>query len=142
LSWNFRQIRPTVDFDRPLCSAIDFRDQWVAFFGISSSVVTHDRFHLIHADGGRPARPGLVDQAVQPLRQEPAPPLTDGVGGHPQLAGDHDDRWHLRTRTRQHDPRAQGQRLGLRRPPRPPLQHRPLVIRQQQRLQLRAPTRN
>jgi len=40
LSWNFRQIRPTVDFDRPLCSAIDLRDQWVAFFGISSSVVT------------------------------------------------------------------------------------------------------
>jgi hypothetical protein len=26
--------------DSPLCSAIDFRDQWVAFFGISSSVVT------------------------------------------------------------------------------------------------------
>lgn len=40
LSWNCRQIRPTVDFDRPLCSAIDFRDQWVAFFGTCSSVVT------------------------------------------------------------------------------------------------------
>jgi hypothetical protein len=40
LSWNFRQIRPTVDFDRPLWSAIDFRDQWVAFFGSCSSVET------------------------------------------------------------------------------------------------------
>jgi hypothetical protein len=35
---NFRQIRPTVGFGRPLCSAIDFRDQWVATFGIASSV--------------------------------------------------------------------------------------------------------
>jgi hypothetical protein len=40
LSWNLRQIRPTVDFERPLCSAIDFRDQCVAFLGISSRVAT------------------------------------------------------------------------------------------------------
>ncbi|MFF0000795.1 hypothetical protein [Streptomyces avermitilis] len=40
MSWNCRQIRPTVDFDRPLCCAIDIRDQWAAFFGSCSSVVT------------------------------------------------------------------------------------------------------
>ncbi|WP_328687040.1 hypothetical protein OG879_04715 [Streptomyces caniferus] len=40
MSWNCRQVRPTVDFDRPLCCAIDVRDQLVAFFGSCSSVVT------------------------------------------------------------------------------------------------------
>lgn len=40
LSWNCRQIRPTVDVDKPLCCAIDDRDQWVAFLGNCSSVVT------------------------------------------------------------------------------------------------------
>src|SRR3984885_15492851 len=33
---NFRQIRPTVDFDRPLRLAIEALDQWVASRGISS----------------------------------------------------------------------------------------------------------
>ncbi|MDH6705924.1 hypothetical protein P3T27_002646 [Kitasatospora sp. MAA19] len=32
MSWNFRQIRPTVDFDRPLRAAIELRDQCVALF--------------------------------------------------------------------------------------------------------------
>lgn len=55
--------------------------------------------------------------------------------GLPQIPGDRDDRRHLRSRTRQHDPRAQSQSLGRCRPTRPPIQLRPLVIRQQQRLQ-------
>src|SRR5438046_8804104 len=35
---NLRQIRPIVDLDNPDFSAIDIRDQCVAFFGVSSSV--------------------------------------------------------------------------------------------------------
>jgi hypothetical protein len=35
---NFRQIRPIVDGARPDRRAIDARDQWVASFGVSSSV--------------------------------------------------------------------------------------------------------
>jgi len=34
------QIRRTVDFGMPLCSAIEFREQWMAFFGISFRGVT------------------------------------------------------------------------------------------------------
>jgi hypothetical protein len=35
-----RGPRPTVDSDRPDSAAIDARDQWVAFFGVRSSVAT------------------------------------------------------------------------------------------------------
>ena len=35
-----RQIRPIVDFDKPERSAIDARDQCVAFLGVDSSVAT------------------------------------------------------------------------------------------------------
>lgn len=37
---NVFQIRPIVDFDKPLRSAIDARDQCVAFFGVDSRVAT------------------------------------------------------------------------------------------------------
>ena len=40
LSSNERQIRPMVDFDSPVLSAIFARDQCVAFAGVDSSVVT------------------------------------------------------------------------------------------------------
>lgn len=73
----------------------------------------HHRFHLIDADSGRPARPRLVDQSVQPHSEEAPPPLADGVRAHPQIPGDRDNRRHLRPRTGQHDPRPQ--RQGLRR---------------------------
>src|SRR5712664_956189 len=33
-------MRPIVDFDSPDLAAIDMRDQWVASFGVSSSVAT------------------------------------------------------------------------------------------------------
>jgi hypothetical protein len=39
----------------------------------------HDRLHLIDADGGRPARPGLVHQSIQPLGEKAPPPLVDRV---------------------------------------------------------------
>ena len=35
-----RQIRPIVDLLSPVRSAIFARDQWVAFFGVDSSVAT------------------------------------------------------------------------------------------------------
>jgi hypothetical protein len=37
---NAFQIRPTVDSDRAGSAAIDARDQWIAFFGVRSSVAT------------------------------------------------------------------------------------------------------
>ena len=37
---NARQIRPTVDFDRPVSAAIEARDQWVASRGVRSKVAT------------------------------------------------------------------------------------------------------
>src|SRR5215218_1036107 len=40
LSSNARQIRPIVDFDNPVRSAIFARDQCVAFTGVDSSVAT------------------------------------------------------------------------------------------------------
>ena len=40
---NLRQIRPIVDGDSPLRAAIEDRDQWVASFGVSSSVAVMTR---------------------------------------------------------------------------------------------------
>ncbi|GCD40249.1 hypothetical protein OEIGOIKO_08106 [Streptomyces chrestomyceticus JCM 4735] len=40
---NARQIRETADCDMPVAAAIDLVDQWVAFFGLSSSVLTITR---------------------------------------------------------------------------------------------------
>lgn len=54
---NLRQIRPTVDFDRPLRLASEARDQCVASFGISSRVaVTTSSTLSPRMDGGRPGR--------------------------------------------------------------------------------------
>ncbi len=69
-SWNFRQIRPTADFDS---SAIDMCDQSVALLENCACTVTHDRFHLIYTDAGRSARPRLVDEAVQEADVETMP---------------------------------------------------------------------
>ena len=64
-----RQIRPMVDFDRPLRAAIDARDQCVAFFGVCSSVVTTTssiRSRLI--EGGRPGRGSSISPSSRELR--------------------------------------------------------------------------
>ena len=54
---NFRQIRPTVDGDRPLRAAMDDRDQCVAFCGSSSKVaVMTSSTRSSRTDGGRPGR--------------------------------------------------------------------------------------
>lgn len=48
-------MRPIVDFDNPDFSAIDARDQWVAFFGDDSKVSTITSSILSNRiDGGRP----------------------------------------------------------------------------------------
>ncbi|GGS98809.1 hypothetical protein GCM10010270_83500 [Streptomyces violaceus] len=64
----------------------------------------YHHLHLINADGGRPAWPGLVDQSVQPLGKEAPLPLADDVRGHPQFPGKRDNRRYFRPRARQHDP--------------------------------------
>src|SRR5207248_4998890 len=57
LNSNLRQIRPMVDLDNPERSAIDVRDQCVAFFGVSSSVaVITSSTVSSRIDGGRPGR--------------------------------------------------------------------------------------
>jgi hypothetical protein len=56
-SSNLRQIRPTVDSDRPLRLAMEVRDQCVAPFGLSSSVAVRTSLTLSsRIDGGRPGR--------------------------------------------------------------------------------------
>src|ERR1035441_4696059 len=54
---DLRQIRPIVDLDRPVRSAIEARDQCVASCGISSSVAVMTSSTLSsRIDGGRPGR--------------------------------------------------------------------------------------
>lgn len=54
---NLRQIRPIVDFDNPERSAIDLRDQCVAFFGVCSNVaVTTSSTLSSRIEGGLPGR--------------------------------------------------------------------------------------
>ena len=83
LSSNARQIRPTVDFDSPVRSAIDARDQCVALAGVDSNVATIDVLDLIGGDRRRTPRTRLVDQPVQALLHEPGPPLAHRRRRHP-----------------------------------------------------------
>jgi hypothetical protein len=54
---NLRQIRPIVDSDRPLCLAIDARDQCVALTGVDSNVaVITASTRSSRIEGGRPGR--------------------------------------------------------------------------------------
>jgi hypothetical protein len=65
-SANAHQMRETVDWDMPVAAAIDMVDQWVGFFGFSSSVLTMTRSTsasvIFHGTPGRgssdkPSRP-------------------------------------------------------------------------------------
>jgi hypothetical protein len=63
-----RQIRPIVDLLSPDLSAICFRDQWVAFRGVSSRVATttaSTRSTVI--DGGRPGRSSSISPSSRRL---------------------------------------------------------------------------
>ena len=109
LSSNVRQIRPMVDFDSPVFSAIFARDQCVAFAGVDSSVVDHDVLDLITADRRWTTRPRLVEQPIHTERDEPRPPFPHRDAGAPQLRG------HALVvqalGASQHDPRPQRQSL-------------------------------
>ena len=57
-----------VDLLNPERSAIDLRDQCVAFDGVESSVSDH-LLHLIDGDRRHPARTGIIIQAVHATRR-------------------------------------------------------------------------
>ena len=125
---NLRQIRPTVDSDRPLRRAIEARDQCVASRGISSRVaVTTSSTLSSRTDGGRPGRFSSCSPSSRP-RDEPAPPARHVVLAGPQLRGDGLVLPALRAG--QHDLRPQRQHLRRLPPPRPPGQLLPLGARQ------------
>ncbi|GAA3060266.1 hypothetical protein GCM10020254_00040 [Streptomyces goshikiensis] len=89
---NARQILETVDCDIPVAAAIDLVDQWVAFFGFSSSVLTITRSTSASVIfRGTPGR-GLVAQTVQAVLQETPPPGADRVRSDPQPTGHLHDR--------------------------------------------------
>ena len=87
-----------------------------------------DLVHLIVGHRPRPARPRLVDQPLQPVLREPAPPLHHRRHRHPDRRRDLPVR-PLR-RAAQHDPRPGRQRLRRLRPAHPALQHPPLLVGQ------------
>ena len=87
-----------------------------------------DLLHLLIADEPGPARPRLVSQPLQPVLQEPAPPLRHHVPGNTQLSGNRTHRPAISAR--QDDPRPPGQRLRRLAPPRPRGQRHALVIGQ------------
>lgn len=67
-----------VDFDSPVRSAIDARDQWVSLPGVDSNVaMTTSSTWSSRIHGGRPGR-GLVHQPVEPAGDEPPPPPIHG----------------------------------------------------------------
>jgi hypothetical protein len=71
--------------------------------------VHHHLLHLLDRDRSRPTRPGLIHKSVQPQLAEPPTPLPDGRRRHPTR--DRHIRVRAALRTRQHNPRAQRQRL-------------------------------
>src|SRR2546421_10083274 len=79
-------MRPIVDFDSPDLAAIDVRDQWVAFFGVSSSVATTtaSTWSMV-IDAGLPGR----SSSTSPSRRA-APNLARHLptvtGAHPNCA--------------------------------------------------------
>src|SRR5256885_16827763 len=79
-------MRPIVDFDSPDLAAIDVRDQWVAFFGVSSSVATTtaSTWSMV-IDAGLPGR----SSSTSPSRRAAtnlARPLPTVTGAHPNRA--------------------------------------------------------
>ncbi|MFF0205840.1 hypothetical protein [Streptomyces sp. NPDC005017] len=83
---NARQIREMVDCDIPMAAAIDLVDQWVAFFGVCSSVLTMTRSTSASMVFRGDAEPRVVTQAVQTPLDEAPPPGADGVRRDPQPA--------------------------------------------------------
>ena len=117
----------------PTCLASSRLDQCVAPSGVSSRVRTTTSSTCASLMRPRDARAGLVAQPVQPLCQEPGPPLADRGPADAQPRGHRDIG--RAVRAGQHDPRPQRQPLSGLAPLRPVLQHPPLGLRQHQRLQ-------
>src|SRR5678815_856552 len=82
-----RQIRPIVDFDNPDFSAINLRDQCVAFLGVLQGR-HHHVLDLVERDRWWPARAVLVDQAVQTPGHKPGAPFAHRRRVHSQIRGD------------------------------------------------------
>jgi hypothetical protein len=125
---NLFQIRPIVDFDSPVRSAI--------FAGQRFQRRDDHVFDLVEQDRGWPARPWLVTQAVEPVRDEPAPPPDHTRLVHTEVGGDLFVRRSLSAS--QHDLRPHRQILSRLGPPRPRNQLRAFGIAQHQ-LRLRSP---
>src|SRR5271167_4979861 len=73
-SENARQMRCTVEIDKPEALAIERVLQWVAAAGIVSNVVVTTSSDLLIPDLARGPRTGLVGKAVQPFGGEPLAP--------------------------------------------------------------------
>ena len=84
-------------------------------------------FDLVVGDRPWPARPGLVEQPVEPVARKPRTPLAHRRVIQPQTLRDLGVLQPLSRR--QHDPRALRQRLSALPPPRPRLQLLPLRLR-------------
>src|SRR6476646_85432 len=122
---NARQIRLTADWLIPVAAAIERVDQCVAPTGCCSSVFTITRSTSSSPIvRGLPGR-GSSCRPSRPLRAKRPPPPADRVRVTAKLGRDLPTRTPLRRR--QNNPATQRQRLCAARPPRPPLQHLPLL---------------
>ncbi|MDQ0938629.1 hypothetical protein QFZ67_000334 [Streptomyces sp. V1I1] len=96
----------------------------------------HQFGNLLVGDGPHPPRPGRITQPVQPVGDEPGPPLGDRLGGDPELPGHRTGRprqpVRLHLGTAHHDPRPQRQDLGRGLSPHPLTQHLTLMLGQHQ----------
>jgi hypothetical protein len=97
--------------------------------GVDGQLLERGRDHLfdhVVGDGARHARAGLVDEPVEAVRDEPAPPLADCGGRDPKAVRDVKVR--RPGRAHKDDPRSLREPLGALRSSRPPLERRPLVV--------------
>ena len=86
---NAFQIRPTVDFDRLVSSAIEARDKCVTSIRGLTLQGGHDHvLDLLVGDRAGSAGTRLVHQPHQPLIQEPTPPLAHRLRPDPQRRRD------------------------------------------------------
>jgi hypothetical protein len=127
---NAFQIRPMLDLDSPLRSAISARDQCVALRGVDSRAarITSSTYSAV-IDGGRPGR-GSSDRPSNRNSMNRAPPLADGL---PRHLLPHGDRPVVQTLSTPNTiPGPQRQRLRRLTAPGPPPQLITLVIGQHQ----------
>lgn len=125
---NARQILETVDCDMPVAAAMERVDQCVAFFGVSSSVLTITRSTSASVIFRGTPGLGSSHRPSKPFSRKAPPPGADRVRSDPQTTGHLHDR--VTVRALQHDPRPLSQRLRGCAPTHPALQHGPLGLSQ------------